>query len=441
MTKVSITNLLEECYSVIRPLTDQRHIALSLETKDCEKLYINADFIRIKQVILNILSNAVKYNREFGEIKIHCGTFEDEKVKINISDTGFGISEENQEKIFQPFSRLGAEYGEQEGTGIGLVIAQKIIKLLGGKISVKSIPGKGSTFSIEMNTTPAPEIKLSESKENKEESLFFNDIVFNSGSKILLAEDNLTNQHVLKQQLELLGFTNLTFADNGEIALHKWKKNDFDLLMTDISMPLMDGYELCKMIRQEEQGRRTPIIAFSANVFSEDEKRSFASGMDDFIIKPAKLEDLKRVLAKWLPHEKSKEIPPKTIEESKRDDVLETSKLNEMIGDNKESHCSLLKSFLDSTPDIIEDLKKAYNSRLLENITNQAHKLKSSTRSVGANRLADVCEALQHAGESGQWQIIDQQVPRLDGLFEEIRRASHDYCYQEWADYNKKSPL
>ena len=434
LTEVSISNLLEECYSVIRPLTDQRHISLKLKTKDCEKLYIKADFIRIKQVILNILSNAVKYNREFGDITIHCELLGDDKVKVNISDTGFGISAENQEKLFQPFSRLGAEYGDQEGTGIGLVIAHKIIELLGGVISVESVPGKGSTFSIEMQTIPAPEIEPSRSRKSEEEGTPYDDIVFNSEAKILLAEDNLTNQHVLKQQLELLGFTDLTFADNGEIALHKWKKNNFDLLMTDISMPLMDGYELSKIIRQEEQGQRKPIIAFSANVFSEDEKRSFASGMDDFIIKPAKLEDLKRVLAKWLPHEKSKNKALEFVVDSKKDDVLDTSMLIEMIGDNKESHCFLLKSFLGSTPDIIEDLKKAYDARLQENITDQAHKLKSSARSIGAHQLADFCEELQHAGENGQWQVIDQQFPRLDNLFEELRDAANDYCKVEWSN-------
>jgi HPt (histidine-containing phosphotransfer) domain-containing protein len=156
--------------------------------------------------------------------------------------------------------------------------------------------------------------------------------------------------------------------------------------------------------------------------------------MDDFIIKPAKLEDLKRVLAKWLPHEKSKNKALEFVEDSKKDDVLDTSMLIEMIGDNKDSHCFLLKSFLSSTPDIIEDLKKAYDARLQENITDQAHKLKSSARSIGAHQLADFCEELQHAGENGQWQVIDQQFPHLDNLFEELRDAANDYCKVEWSN-------
>jgi len=432
MTAVPLRSVLDECIMVINPLVKSRRISLESNLSEYNNVFVEADYVRLKQVFLNLLSNAVKYNRENGNINVVCILEQDNVVRINIADTGYGMTDEQLNNLFTPFNRFGAEYGDAEGTGIGLVISKKLIELINGNITVESEPGKGSIFSVELKLTEASEVK-DPPKKNSTQTLIAEDLATQiaSDSKILIAEDNKANQFVLQQQLDLLGIHKVEFADNGEVALHKWRKSKYDLIISDISMPLMDGYKLAECIRRDEKEEHVPIIAITANAMQDDLKRCLGSGMDAFVSKPVKLDELRPLLQQYLPHTNHVKSQINKSAKVGGDNPVSISMLNSMIGGDRNKHRMLLKVFLQTTPEIIQVLRKAFIEHSSSDIEKQAHKLKSSARNIGANKLADTCQALESAGRKDQWDEIDCLVATLDDSYNDVVTFVEGYCEEK----------
>ncbi len=438
MVAVSLSHLLNECMAIIEPLAQSRGIIMDYESSSFINKFVHADYHRLKQVFLNLLSNAVKYNNENGFIGIGCTITDNNSIRISIRDTGEGLSQKQQEELFQPFNRLGAKYEEIEGTGIGLVITKNLVELMNGKIGVKSHVKVGSTFWVEFDLGNISEknhsIDVVESKLDTVETLS----IF-MHSHILIAEDNEANKLVLQQQMELIGLS-ADFVKDGKKAWEMFNKQEYDLLLTDIHMPSMDGYELVDKIRNAEQGmkRRMPIIALTANAMPEDEKRCLESGMDAYIRKPVRLENLRAILAKWLSVSQTKKT--KLNLDKKINDINEVKLLAELeypvdmamvieiIGDNYDQHCVLFKSFVKSTSEIIKEMQSAYNHNDLNKIKQLAHKLKSSSRSVGAPQLAEICEILEIVSEDTRSNDIDNMINHISELFCDVEIYMEEYC-------------
>ena len=252
------------------------------------------DPVRLKQIIINLANNAIKYTKE-GSVTIEIELLNIKnntaELKFSIIDTGIGISPEDEEKLFKAFSQIDSsttrKYG---GTGLGLAISKHLSSLMNGNIGVDSVVGKGSTFwftaHLEVDSTidiPS-EIKLiKESKEQKERL------------SILLVEDNLLNQKFASATLRKEGY-NIDIAENGKIALEKYKNNYYDLILMDIQMPVMDGIEATKEIRAIEEKNNVKdnikIIAITAYVMEKDRKMCLAAGMDEYLAKPFKPKEL-----------------------------------------------------------------------------------------------------------------------------------------------------
>jgi len=297
----SLSRVIDSCCVLTENLANTHNVSIVFDRKQCEELYINADYTRIKQVILNLLSNAVKYNRDHGTVSIYCMPASDDNVRIVVQDTGPGISDTELSHLFQPFNRLGAEQSNAEGTGIGLLISKQLVELMGGRMGADSKAGIGSTFWVELKTTTK---KTSASAEKPDYESAMPDrisAVSAEHARILVAEDNEVNQDVIRLQLNMLGYS-ADFAANGVDALGKWRSNDYHLLMTDIHMPTMDGYELVKRIHNTQQfaRNRIPVIAITADAMEDQLKRCLDAGIDDYIVKPVDIENLKQVLNKWL---------------------------------------------------------------------------------------------------------------------------------------------
>ncbi|MBE9568821.1 MAG: response regulator [Proteobacteria bacterium] len=295
MEKIKLSDCFKECQAMVAPLAEQKNLSLDIKTETDG--YVIADFTRLKQVMLNLLSNAIKYNSENGSVSIKVTQKENNVVRISIIDKGQGISEELQQEIFQPFSRLNAA-SNIEGTGIGLSISKQLIEMMNGNIGVCSKVGEGSEFWIELTG----KLAFTTAIESESKPAFVSNVpdsTSGTGTKnILIAEDNPTNQTLILSQLETLGYS-ADIAANGQEALDKMADTEYHLLITDCNMPLMDGYKLTKTIR--ERGNNTlPIIAITANAFPEIKAGCLDVGMSDMITKPVDLDTLKDTIERYL---------------------------------------------------------------------------------------------------------------------------------------------
>ncbi|MEM7565468.1 MAG: response regulator, partial [Pseudomonadota bacterium] len=341
---------------------------------------------------------------------------------------GPGISKDKLKELFQPFNRLGAEFSGIEGTGIGLVITRQLLDLMDGALQIESEIDQGSTFWVQLKPVKKPIIDQDQSSTVDKQSV--SSPVEGSEIKILVAEDNLINQELMSAQLEILGHV-AEYAENGKDALAKLKTADYQLLLTDIRMPEMNGYELVTEIRKQESisGGRMAIIAITANALDADVEKCFESGVDDVIAKPVELQDLGDALEKWISNENvdltdSQDDTPIDVPTIQSVDL---SVLTQSIGDKPEMHTRLLVAFHQSLPESIEDIEQSYAWKRHEAIADHTHKLKSSSRSLGAIPLATQCETLEQAARNAEWNKIERLMPQLKIESDEVMRFLQDY--------------
>jgi len=294
MEKVSLADCFKEVRAMIAPLAENSNLSLDINTEI--NGYVVADYTRLKQVMLNLLSNAIKYNVENGSVSLNALQKEDGIVQICVIDTGTGISQELLQEIFQPFSRLNAA-SNIEGTGIGLSISKQLVEMMDGTIGVSSTINEGSDFWFEL----AGSLNITSAIEHESRTPLSSESLARESTtsqKILVAEDNPTNQTLIMSQLETLGYT-AELAKNGQEALNKMIHTDYQLLLTDCNMPLVDGYKLAKTVR-DRGNHKLPIIALTADAFPEKKAECLKAGMNDQITKPVDLQTLKDMLEKHL---------------------------------------------------------------------------------------------------------------------------------------------
>ena len=411
---VSLKQVLNDSVRWVEPLAKKRGIEIKFTEHEFDGLNVLADTIRLKQVFLNLLTNAVKYNQEGGSISVKLDSKPGGLLRVGVQDTGTGLSAEKLKELFQPFNRLGAEFSAVEGTGIGLVITRQLLDLMNGRLEIDSEPGVGSTFWVNLEASQAAVL----TSEAPISDPTIGNLTRSSGraSRILVAEDNLINQELMAAQLNILGYQ-ADYVENGAQALERWRQNKYELLLTDIRMPEMSGYELVREIRQMEQGheRRVPVIAITANALEADVEKCFAVGMDDVIPKPVELEDLRNALAKWTPANESADVANQSPVDLDLgiQDCVDLKVLAQSIGIKPELHRRLLDSYRKALDGEIDNIQQAFAWKNNEQVAEYTHKLKSSSRSLGAMTLAQVCQQLESAAHVANWDEIELLMPRL----------------------------
>ena len=301
---VDLRDMINTVLSIARGYTENRDLNFYVSREELKTPYVMADELRIREVLLNIISNAVKFTKDGGTISFaaeNCPGNEEHHmiVRYRISDTGIGMSEEFQARIFDEFSQEnGGARTSYKGTGLGMAIAKQYVDLMGGKIEVSSKKGIGSTFTVEIPLLIAEQILI-----EKEETLR-KDMDLH-GLHVLLAEDNDLNAEIAVALLEEQGMI-VTRTVDGKSALAQFcntAPGTFDLILMDIMMPEMNGYETTTAIRNlpdRPDGKKIPIIAMTANAFAEDVQAALNTGMDDHVAKPIDMSILISVITKYI---------------------------------------------------------------------------------------------------------------------------------------------
>ncbi len=288
---VILTDVLTEIVGIAQSLSLKQNIKFEYDFVNIKQNYIKTDSKRLKQVLINIISNAIKYNKPNGNVLFRVigedNIIHDEtKVIFIIEDSGIGMTNEFLNNIFEPFNR---ENEEMEGTGIGLTITKSLVDLLGGEIKISSIINEGTkvtiSFSFKINNEV---IEAKESKIDENTSLI--------GKKILLVEDNLINMEIATQIISNTG-ASVDNAYDGDEAISLFNTNSYDLIFMDIQMPKKNGYEATKIIRQTNQ--EIPIIGMSANAFCDDILKGKACGMTNYLSKPVEAKKIIEAIIKY----------------------------------------------------------------------------------------------------------------------------------------------
>ena len=391
------------------------------------------DSLRLSQILNNFVSNAIKFTHH-GEVELRAELLEHStgggRIKLSVKDTGVGISEEAQQHLFKHYQQGSADTARMYGgTGLGLAISQRLSKLMNGTIEFLSEPGLGTTFSLILTlpVTDADTVSVagslhSDVYQGEVQPLFDN---ADDAPWVLAVDDHPINRELLANQIRLLGLRVET-AENGHIALSLWREGRFAVVITDCHMPEMDGYTLVREMRRIEAGQalaHTPVIAWTANALAEEEHLCKIAGMDELLIKPTGMTNLKKMLAKCLhlvetDAARHSAVTPVayTGQKTMAIDFVELSKIVPDIT----TQIRLLNDFeAHMSADRIKLLGLlAQGDRT--NVERTAHRMKGSSRMVGAMQLASVCAIIEQNAKVGDMIATQAALKGLDTAFSEL---------------------
>jgi EAL domain-containing protein (putative c-di-GMP-specific phosphodiesterase class I)/DNA-binding response OmpR family regulator/HPt (histidine-containing phosphotransfer) domain-containing protein len=377
-------------------------------------------------VMNNFISNAIKYNREGGRVHVSCSEEQQGKLKISVMDTGLGIQPEKQSQLFQPFNRLGAEMSNIEGTGIGLVISKKLIEDMQGAVGVESVHGLGSTFWLELSVAG----QKNSANTDEEISAVRSIAVKRKIPLVLVAEDYAPNQHVLLLQLQAMGCA-VDMVKDGAEGLKMWRKKKYDLVLTDIDMPVMNGVDFAQTLRAEERtkGGRIPVVAITATNSESESKRYKSAGIDAVLNKPLSMDGLRKGLTRWLGTMPS--IPPqvhaKTTESSVKNGlgnaILDLNYLYQILGQvNLDQARILIDTFIKTAEEGLQSLVMQTENDAV--VAKEMHKQKSSAKTVGALRYANQAAALEQKTKLKHFNGIAAALLELRQALDEVKQAA-----------------
>jgi PAS domain S-box-containing protein len=296
---VSMSEVMLECQGMVEPQLQQRGIKLTLPKFDIP-YFVNADRTRLKQVVINLFTNAIKYNSKQGTVEVKFDTRNPGHLRVSMRDTGAGLSKEQMAQLFQPFNRLGQEAGGEEGTGIGLVVAKRLVELMGGSIGVESEVGVGSVFWFELITVAEPLLVVEEAVGSAQ--LKLHTPRADKVHTLLYVEDNPANLKLVEQIIARHPDLRLLSAVNGLTGIEIARKELPDVILMDINLPGINGLEALKILQVDQLTSHIPVIAVSANAMQLDIEKGIKAGFFRYITKPIKVTEFMEALNVALEH-------------------------------------------------------------------------------------------------------------------------------------------
>ncbi|WP_286819430.1 ATP-binding protein [Desulfobacter sp. UBA2225] len=452
-TPCNLESLVRETVDIISGQAESKGLTLIVDIGQLGSPFVNADPLRIRQVVLNLLSNALKFTNK-GTIRVRVQTLEEKnaftKVRFSVKDTGIGMEKDVCDRLFKPFTQADEsttrEFG---GTGLGLAISKQLVELMGGRISCESRSGIGSEFMFQLELEKVSQDSVAPLEfSSKTYSIMQNPAVYDRRSEVevlpekaplvLVVEDNTINQEVSSGILKNLG-CRVDLAENGEMAVAAVKNKSYDIIFMDCQMPVMDGYDTTRRIRAmgsiSRSGGELPVIALTAHALAGDRVKCIKAGMDDHLAKPFSKFQMAEILSRWLPEWQDTVIDQPAVEEDHTDaepneETICTAALDVIRGIQPPGADDILtkviKIFLRDAPERTQKISLALAAGDLESIRDHAHYMKSSSGNLGAVYLSSLYKALEENTRKTDnlerlSQIITEIGPALDQAVSQLK--------------------
>jgi len=464
ITDCSLQELLAVVESLMRPVATEK--GLEFELLQCSQLpvQIRTDSLRLRQCLINLINNAVKFTEQgYVHVNVSLQQGGDKPyIRFDVEDTGIGVPAEKQQQIFEPFVQAdGGTTRKYGGTGLGLTITKRLVHLLGGKLSLTGEVGKGSVFSltipagVDVKSQPLfnkydPVCNLNRQQDASPQPKF--------SGRVLVAEDSTTNQMLIKLLLEKMGLQ-VTTAETGKDAVRKALSQSFDLILMDIQMPDMNGYDATRALR--EKALTIPIVALTANAVKGDDKKCISAGCNDYLAKPITSEKLFETICKYLssestalsetidavksqvdelsslcsdtPTSQAESAEPANIQD---DEVpLDWSAVMKAYDGDEDTIKDVVKLSLEEGPQIINSLADAIKAQDVQKVKFYAHKLKGVARHLGAGKLSDKAHCLEGAAVEGK---LQNAGPLFDDIEQEFQKLKSFLSEPDWIEMAKQ---
>ena len=474
-----ITSLVHDVVNTIQVMLGEKQVALLVDVNPHIPSRLRGDDVRIKQVMMNLLSNAAKYtekgtihlNVDFAPVNAENKEIE---LRISVTDTGIGIAQEQLKDLFTKFKQADSSRNRAKGgSGLGLVLSKRLIDLMRGTILAKSVLGKGSEFMFTVRqevidarpcieTDPQAVLQSSLNKEDraaarahhrKKEDRYTTFTAPNA--TVLLVDDNKVNLKVAEGLLRPYKM-HLDTADSGSQAIDMIQDHEYDLIFMDHMMPQMDGVEATRIIRSlgDERFRTIPIVALSANAVRGARELFLEAGMNDFVPKPIEMRVMDRALRKWLPDEKvvtnretgdgtdrEEAEPEETVTLSWQMKGIDVAAGMKYSGDDEDLYREVLSDYMDTIEEKANVIEKAVEDGDIETYTIEVHSLKSISKSIGAMELSELAKDLETHGKNEEWGPIIARTPTLLSMYRDLYQVILPYHTQADQEPQQKEPV
>ncbi len=437
-TSYQVSSLLNDMVNMVQSRADEKGLELKVDIDEQIPCELYGDETRIRQVITNLLTNAVKYTKEGSvTLKIRCTHMPEPsfvRLDVAVVDTGIGVKKEDQARLFEIFRRVDEENNRGiEGTGLGLPLSKHLLELMGSRLMLESEYGKGSSFFFGLVQKVVDDSPIGDYKEMYERSLrdqsHYRESFQAPDAKILVVDDTRMNLEVCRGLLKKTQ-VQIDTADSGMECLNLIVKNKYDMILLDHKMPQMDGIE-CLQRMHETDGNcneTTPVIALTANAVSGAKEYYLEQGFDDYLSKPIQGDRLEQLLCQYLPPQYLK-IPEQ--EDGEYIEELCIPPIEGIVGEDglryaggdQEEYLNTLKLYQGEYEKKRTELIRFYEDSDLENYQISVHALKSTSRLIGANELSDLALALEEASKAGNIYLVRKEHPGLIEHYAQLHEA------------------
>ncbi len=457
-TDCSLRTLLNSLESMMLPMANEKSLDFQTMANNDVPAQIHSDPYRLHQCLVNLTNNALKFTDQ-GHVYLRVSLHEDNGshfVRFDVEDTGIGIPENRHEAVFESFTQAdGSTTRKYGGTGLGLAVTKQLVDLLGGELTLTSEPGKGSVFSLTIPTgadiTGQPLLDRDKSRHQEMSKSEQIDRTVFSGS-VLVAEDVEGNQKLMALMLSKLG-VDVIIAEDGSKAVQKALSQSFDLILMDMQMPHMNGYEATRTLRK--QGYRTPIVALTANAMKGDEQVCLEAGCDGYLTKPIDHRELTRIIGKYLPtrleiasktidsapaqpHEpdgldskqSSTRAPSSVPDNSDIREIINWGNLIDRLGD-EDTIREIVPTYAKDTQKHFDKLSQAVTIGDCESIAAHAHALKGAGRNLSIERLSEIASRMEIAGREND---IEVSTLLFEDLRSEVEKVVTVLSQSDWID-------